>query len=308
MPKTRCPAPDPHTSVGAMTIRTVRSGREGADRTIETLRGWAPRHGYVDGLHMGDVGWHRRFDDADLAGTVVEVVDDDGVLLACGLAEVGSFRTAIDPLLVDDSAVASALADVADDLAEQNATWCDATYQSAYRAELARRGWRIEPDTWCIFYRALTAADGEADDPHCLTLSTEEDIADRVAVQRSAFAKSTFTVQRWRQMAAGPGYDPALEYLRRDESGVAVSAAIGWSAGPGRVAILEPVATHRDHGRAGHGVAVCRSVIAALARAGASGVVVATPSSNTAAVATYPRCGMPVIQQLQSMTRGAPDR
>jgi ribosomal protein S18 acetylase RimI-like enzyme len=114
-----------------------------------------------------------------------------------------------------------------------------------------------------------------------------------VEVQRSAFAPgSTFTVDRWEQMRTGPTYDPRFEIVTWTPDGQPAAAATGWFAGVGRCAILEPVGTHRDHQGRGYGRRVNLAVMAALARAGADGVRVHTPGSNTAAVRTYRACGL----------------
>jgi GNAT superfamily N-acetyltransferase len=172
---------------------------------------------------------------------------------------------------------------------------------------LSARGWEVDPDPWAVLFRPVTSADKEHHDPLTSTLETDDDIADRVAVQFAAFQHSTFTVTRWHQMASGPGYDKRFDLLRRDHSGAPVAGATGWLAQAGRVGILEPVGTHRDHVGAGHGKAVSLAVIAALARAGASGVNVQTPMSNAAALATYQACGLRVVDRVHAMVRRGSD-
>lgn len=132
-------------------------------------------------------------------------------------------------------------------------------------------------------------------------LRSEEDIVDRVAVQRSAFTGSTFTVQRWHSMAAGQGFDLRYEYLRRLRDGTPVAAATGWSAGPGKCAILEPVGAAPDQRGAGHGKAVSLAVMGALARDGAGGVSVSTPALNEAAIRAYESCGLRQIEVARAM-------
>jgi ribosomal protein S18 acetylase RimI-like enzyme len=172
------------------------------------------------------------------------------------------------------------------------------------RTVLSSRGWTVDTDAWTVLYRPLSAADAADDDPLSRPLADDGDIADRVEVQRSAFEGSTFTVQRWHQMAAGPRYDTALDLLRRADDGTPVAAATGWSAGTGRCGILEPVAAHPDSAGHGHGRAVSRAVIAALARAGASGVAVHTPMSNTGAVRAYEACGLRQVELTTDLVRG----
>jgi len=289
-----------------MAVTVERYGRDGAPRLIEALRSWAPPGGYLATIHAGDVGWHLRFDDADLDGTIVAALDQDEPV-AVGLLEGSTFRPTIRPDRIHDRDVAAALAGVLQGLPADAEAYTDAGSESVFRALLSADGWAIDPDPWVLLYRPLATADGDHDDPLSRPLKSDADIADRVQVQRSAFARSTFTVARWRQMAAGPGFDPAFDFLRRDDDGTPVAAATGWMAGAGRAAILEPVGTDRAHGRRGHGRAVSMAVISALARAGASGVTVCTPASNRAAVATYESCGLRQVELMHALRRPAPD-
>ncbi|WP_229871995.1 GNAT family N-acetyltransferase, partial [Streptomyces longisporoflavus] len=76
-----------------------------------------------------------------------------------------------------------------------------------------------------------------------------------------------------------------------DDQDNAVAAATVWSAGPGKPGLLEPVGVHADHRGHGYGTAISVAAAAALRELGASSALVSTPSSNTAAVATYKAAG-----------------
>lgn len=287
-----------------MAVDVLRFGREGAAQLVEALCEWTPRDGYLTTVHAGDVGWLLRLDDADLSNGLVAVVDG-AQTVAVGLLVGSFFRPTIRPDRLQDCEVAMALVAVLDELPSHADADTDATSQSAYRALLCAQGWQLDPDAWVLLHRPLSAADGAHSDELSAPLRSDVDIADRVRVQTGAFTSSTFTVARWRQMAAGPGFDPALEYLRRNADGVAVAAATGWSAGKGKVGILEPVGTDRAHAGHGHGKAVSMAVIAALARGGASAVTVFTPASNAAAVKTYERCGLRQVELVHALHRPA---
>lgn len=289
-----------------MSIVVEALPRSGAAVLVAALEDWAPPACYDGGgLHSGDVGWFLRLDDDVVDGALYVVRDSTEVVAVAVADEPEVLRPEVRPDRVHDLAVARALLELVDAIPASSAAYADAASGSAFRTLLSAAGWDLDPDPWVVLYRRLSSVDGEHVDPGSQTLSSDEDVADRVAVQRSAFVRSTFTVQRWHQMAAGPGFDPAYEFLRRNEQGQPVAAATGWSAGRGKCAILEPVGTSPDFTRAGHGKAVSLAVIAALARGGASGVTVHTPQSNAAAVRTYESCGLRQVELTRAMTRAA---
>ncbi|MGV2918118.1 GNAT family N-acetyltransferase, partial [Streptomyces alfalfae] len=113
----------------------------------------------------------------------------------------------------------------------------------------------------------------------------------RAAVHRSAFGSPKFTEEVWHVLAAGPVYSDARCLIGYDDQDSAVAAATVWSAGPGKPGLLEPMGVHADHRGRGHGTAISVAAAAALREMGASSALVSTPSSNTAAVATYRAAG-----------------
>src|SRR5690606_37727415 len=110
-------------------------------------------------------------------------------------------------------------------------------------------------------------------------------VEDRVLLEAAAFNGSTFTVERWHQMASGAAYCNAECLLGYDTAGAAVAACTVWSAGRGRPGVIEPLGVHREHRGQGYGIAMTLAAAAALRRLGCSSATVATPSSNVAAVA-----------------------
>jgi GNAT superfamily N-acetyltransferase len=286
----------------SLSVEHVTRARAGA--AVDALMAWQAPGCYPTGLHAGDVGWQLRMDDDVIDRSLLLVRDGADVVAVALLDQPSVLRPAFRPDRVHDLQLARLLADLAEGIEEgASSSWSEAPGGSALRTELSSRGWTIDPDTWTVLYRPLTSGDADDDDPQSHPLADDGDIADRVEVQRSAFEGSTFTVQRWHQMAAGPGYDPALDLLRRSDDGTPVAAATGWSAGPGRCGILEPVAAHPDFAGHGHGRAVSRAVIAALARAGASGVAVHTPLANGGAVRAYEACGMRQVELTTDLVR-----
>jgi ribosomal protein S18 acetylase RimI-like enzyme len=280
--------------------------RSGATALTDALVSWEAPGCYPTGLHAGDVGWQLRMDDEVVESSLILVRDDSEVAELAIVDQPNVLRPAFRPDRVHDLQVAAAVADVADSADGATPAWSEAPGGSALRTVLSSRGWTVDTDVWTVLYRPLSRADAADDDPLSRPLADDRDIADRVEVQRSAFERSTFTVERWRQMAAGPTYDASLDLLRRADDGTPVAAATGWSAGPGKCGILEPVGTHPDSAGHGHGRAVSRAVIAALARAGASGVAVHTPLSNTAAVRAYEACGLRQVELTTDLTSSRP--
>ena len=283
-----------------MRVAATWGGREVSDDAIALLRGWERPGDCGWQLHAGDVGWHLRLDDADVDGTLLRLHDRaSSAPLAVGLLDgPGVLRLALDPDRWHDPDLAVAVADAAEDrLGRAGAAeaYVEGPMPGGWRAELARRGWDLDPDAWVQLWRPLGAADAARDEPRVSPVSGEADVADRVAVQRSALENSTFTEQRWAQMSSSTAYDPRLDLLARDEDGVAVAAVTVWTAGKGRCALVEPMATAAAHTRKGHGRRLLLAAATALARVGASGVAVRTPASNEAAVAAYRSAGFSAI-------------
>ncbi|NUS64132.1 MAG: GNAT family N-acetyltransferase, partial [Saccharothrix sp.] len=127
----------------------------------------------------------------------------------------------------------------------------------------------------------------------------------RAAVQRAAFDGSTFTEERWQEMAAGPPYADARCLVAYAARGEAVAAVTVWSAGPGRPGLLEPMGVHPDHRGRGHGTAITLAAAAALRELGSSSALVCTPSSNVGAVATYRSAGFRPLPEVRDRYRDA---
>lgn len=270
-----------------MSISVRRGGRDLAVSFSPFLDAWTEQAPYVPSLHSGDLGWQLRFPDAEQDGIFrLWLVGDEPV--AVGYADTGVMRTAIAPAWLGSVELAEAMSPELDEM-----EYVDALSGTALRNQLLSQRWSADPDPWVVLYRGLNRSEGELVDPDTRTLDGPADVEARTAVQRSAFSPgSTFAPDLWERMAAGPSYDPRFEMVTWTPTGEAAAAATGWFGGPGRCAIFEPVGTHRDHQRKGYGRRVNLAVMAALARAGASGIRVHTPASNTAAVAAYESCGL----------------
>jgi GNAT superfamily N-acetyltransferase len=168
------------------------------------------------------------------------------------------------------------------------------------RDVLIEHGWNPD-EPWTPLRRDLT--EPVADPALRIEVVGPEQAPVRAAVQRAAFASSIFTDERWHVMAAAPAYADARCLLAHDGRGDAVAAVTVWSAGPGRPGLLEPMGVHRDHRGRGYGTAISVAAAAALRELGSSSALVATPSSNVGAVASYESAGFRQLPQRRDLAR-----
>lgn len=87
---------------------------------------------------------------------------------------------------------------------------------AAIRGALGRRGAAIDPAPWLHIWKQLTD-DDLIETPGVVSTSTESLIVEWVAVQRSAFGKSTFTRENWESMANGPTFVLGLDLVALDD-------------------------------------------------------------------------------------------
>jgi ribosomal protein S18 acetylase RimI-like enzyme len=69
--------------------------------------------------------------------------------------------------------------------------------------------------------------------------------------------------------------------------------------------LLEPMGVHVDHRGRGYGRMICVAAAAELAKLGSSSALVCTPSSLTAAVATYKSAGFRQLPERLDRSRDA---
>jgi ribosomal protein S18 acetylase RimI-like enzyme len=168
---------------------------------------------------------------------------------------------------------------------------------------LFRQGW-ASGEAWTPLRRDLGAP---VPDPGVrVEVIGPEQAHEWAAVLRASFDGSTFTGERWHAMAAGAPYAGARCLVARDEQGEAVAAVTVWSAGEGRLGLIEPMGVHRAHRGHGYGRAITVGAARALREAGSSSVVVCCPSSNAGAVATYRSAGLEQLPERLDLYRDAP--
>lgn len=257
-------------------------------------------------LHPGDVGWFYRFG-AEATAAAVRTWSRDGRILAIGLLDGPALlRMTIAPDAYRDDELARRLVeDVADPdrgVLPAGKVNIEAPQGVLLQDLLPESGWSVD-EPWTPLRRDLAEPVG---DPGVrIETAGPEQVRERAAVQRASFDGSTFTDERWHAMASGPLYADARCLLAYDDRGDAVATVTVWSAGPGRPGLIEPMGVHRDHRGHGYGRAITVAAAAALREMGSSSAVVATPSANVGAVATYKAAGFQPLPEIRDLHRDA---
>ncbi|WP_409237859.1 GNAT family N-acetyltransferase [Streptomyces sp. PA5.6] len=275
-----------------MTIELNVPGVDGLTEAVGVLREWQ-HEGAPTQLHPGDVGWFWRAG-AEATAAAVRTWSRSGRILAVGLLDGPDLlRLTTAPDARQDEELARQLvADVTDPargVLPEGRVNIEAPPNTLFPDLLgAEHGWPLD-DPWTPLRRDLTAPVRPPD------LRIEEvgpaQAHAFAALLGAAFEGSRFTADSWHRTASGVPFADARCLLAYDDGGDAVAAVTVWSAGPGRPGILEPMGVHRDHRRRGHGEQITLAAASTLRDLGASSALVATPSSNKAAVATYESAG-----------------
>jgi ribosomal protein S18 acetylase RimI-like enzyme len=277
----------------------------GLGEAVRVLREWQYDETPMQ-LHPGDLGWHCSFGAAATAAAI-RTWSRDGRILAVGLLDSPELlRLAVAPDAQDDERLARQIvADVTEPgrgVLPAGKAFIEVRACESVRGLLFDAGWETD-EAWTPLSRDL--AEPVQDCGVRIEVIGPERADLRVAVQRAAFDRSTFTDERWRAMAAGVAYTDARCLVARDDQNSAVAAVTVWSAGPGRPGLIEPLGVHREFRGHGHGTAITVAAAAALRELGSSSAIVCTPSSNVAAVATYRSAGFRQRPDLRDLRRGA---
>lgn len=286
-----------------VTIELGGPGVEGLSAVLDALREWQ-YDGAPMQLHPGDLGWNWSFGAPEMAATVRTWTRDARILAVGLLDSPGLMRLAVAPDAWDDEALAHRM--VADvnrperGVLPAGSVAVEARGGALLPGLLLGDGW-VADEAWTPLRCDL--AEPVADAGLRVEVVGPDLVGVRVAVQRAAFERSTFTEERWHAMAAGPAYADARCLVAYDARDAPVAIATVWSAGPGRPGLLEPVGVHRDHRGHGYGTAISVAAAAALQGLGSSSAVVCTPSANVRAVATYRSAGYRELPQARDLRR-----
>jgi GNAT superfamily N-acetyltransferase len=273
------------------------------DEVVEALASWQ-HDGAPLQLHPGDLGWHWRFGAQALAEAVRVWRRKEEILAVAFVDSPGLIRMAIAPLADrDDDLAQQIMADISNPalgVLPPGEAIVEARFGTAFRELLRENEW-VADEPWTPLCRDLT----EAVEPCGLRIEIvgPNHVQERVAVQRASFRGSTFTVERWRTMAAGSPYRHARCLIGYDAADDAVAAVTVWSAGQGRPGLLEPMGVHPDHRRRGYGTAITVAAAAALRDMGSSSATVCTRSSNVGAVAAYASAGFKRLPDVTDFRR-----
>lgn len=292
-----------------MSITLQVATPDSLNEIVEAVAVWQ-QDGVPVQLHPGDLGWNRRDGVRELA-EALRVWRRDGEILAAGMVDdnTGLIRMAIAPSVDEDEAFAARLladlSDPAQGVLPTGGGAVEARFGAAFRELLRRSGW-VADEPWTPLARDLAAPVEDCG----LTIEDidtnnvrDRIVQDRIAVHRASFPKSTFTLERWRAVAAGAPYRQARCLVGYDSAGDAVAAATVWSAGKGRPGLLEPLGVHRDHRGHGYGPAITVAAAAALQEMGSSTATVCTPSANVGGVATYVSAGFRKLSDVTDFRR-----
>lgn len=260
----------------------------------------------VPQLHPGDIGWFWRFG-AEKAAEAIRIWRKRGETVAIGLLDGSDLlRLTIKPSALQDQQLAEQLLiDVRTPnrgVLPAGTVNIEAPMESLFQQLLNNDGW-TEGESWTPLVRDLAKP---VESPRArIKVANEGNIEDRISVQREAFQSSSFTEEKWRSMANGVAYSNACCLVAYNDQGTAVATATVWSAGEGKPGLLEPMGVHQGYRGQGFGKAICIAAAAHLQSLGCSSVMVATPSSNVGAVATYKSAGFEALRTTSDRCRRA---
>ncbi|MFI6505090.1 GNAT family N-acetyltransferase [Nonomuraea typhae] len=288
-----------------MAIEMGRPGVDGLGDVVRVLREWQYGGAPVQ-VHPGDVGWFWRFG-AERTAAATRTWSRAGKVLAVGLLDGADLlRLAVAPEALRDEELAQRVAACVSaperGVLPGGKVYVEAPVEALIQDVLFKDGWEVG-DPWTILRRDLGAP---VPDPGVrVEVTGPERAHEWAAVLRASFDGSTFTEERWHAMAAGVPYADARCLVVRDERGEAVAAVAVWSAGEGRMGLIEPMGVHPAHRGHGYGRAVTVAAARALQEMGSSSVVVCTPSSNAGAVAAYRSAGFERLAERRDLYRDA---
>ncbi|MFS8096441.1 GNAT family N-acetyltransferase [Lentzea alba] len=268
---------------------------------VQALREWQHDDAPMQ-LHPGDIGWAWRLG-AEATAAAVRTWSRDGRILAVGfLDQPDLLRFTMAPDAHHDEDLAQQLAEDVKDpsrgVLPAGKVYIESPKHTRFQEQMFSDGWQSD-EPWTPLRRDLSQP---VEDPEAEVEVIGPGQAHEYAeVIRASFDRSTFTEERWHNMASGP-YEDARSLVAYAES-QPVAAVTVWSAGPGKPGLLEPMGVHRDHRGRGFGKAITIAAAKTLQQLGSSTALVCTPSSNEGAVATYKAAGFQPMPEVFDQRR-----
>ncbi|ANS79647.1 Acetyltransferase [Serinicoccus hydrothermalis] len=290
-----------------MSIRLTTPGVDDLGQVLGALRSWQLPGAPVQ-LHPGDVGWFWRHGPEATAAALRVWTAPEGIRAVGLLDGPDLLRVGLRPDAQDDRELAErVVADVSEPargVLPEGEVAVETPSGALVHDLLGERGWG-EDEPWAVLRRDLARP---VADPGMPVETVDAGTAEQWAqVHRLAFGGTVSledTLTRWHRCAQGEAWADARCLLLRDGDGAPVAGIIVWTAGPGRVGVVEPMGVHPEHRGRGHGRAVTLAGEAALRDLGAAAAVVATPLSNTGGVATYTSAGFERLPDRRDRRRG----
>ena len=132
-------------------------------------------------------------------------------------------------------------------------------------------------------------------------LKGDEDVTNRVEVQRAAFPHSRVTEESYRDVMNAYPYDSSLDWVIESSDGEFAACCLIWFDEVNKVGLLEPVGADPKFWRMGLGSSVCKLALNALREKGANTAIVVCTSPKTHAF--YESIGFKPFAQTKSFHR-----
>ncbi|MBR7831931.1 GNAT family N-acetyltransferase [Actinospica durhamensis] len=288
-----------------MTIALSTPGVTEFHEVLAALRDWQHDKAPLE-LHPGDLGWACSHGVEKVVSTVRTWSRDSRIVAVGFLDQPDLLRLAVAPELQRDEATARVL--IEDFSApERGVLPAGAVYLAAANGTLVKEllladGWKTD-DAWTPL--SLDLAEPVQDPGLRIEVADSDSAHVWIAVTVAAWEKSTFSMDRWHALAAGPAFSDARFLIAYDDQDTPVANIGVWLAGPGKPGLIEPLGTHRDHRHQGHGRAITLAGAAALRAMGSSSAFVCTQNSLAGAVATYKSAGFTAGAERLDISRSA---
>lgn len=279
-------------------ITSIIPSTDNLGEVVQTLASWQ-RDGNIVQLHPGDIGWYQRFG-AEATASAIRLWNAGDQTVAIGLLESPELlRLALDPRFEENEELAEQIVLDIETLLKPEGC-LEARSARILRDILTKTGWGIG-DPWTSL--KLELAEPVQQDILRIEIVGPAQVEDRVALQKTSFANSSFSKDKWHDMSGGPAYKNAQCLVGYDEDNNPVAMVTVWSAGQGRPGLIEPLGVDQVYRGKGYGQAITLAAAKALQDMGASSATVCTESSNIGAVNTYKSAGFKELPDIRDLER-----